>query len=361
MTALIARTRLTAFRLPLKQPWRFAGGQIDARSGWLLQLEDGEGNCGWGEATPFPQIGTEKPQRCLNWLRRTLAMLPGRQPQQALEALPPPGTSPPAARCGLECALLDLQARRRGLPLGRLLHPGAGSKVAVYGALGSLEQVTEEKLQEAARAGLRGVKLKVGNGTPARELARLRELAARLPTGLRLRLDANRAWDEDSARDLLGQLDPARIELVEEPLSAGTPESWKRLQLESPVPLALDESLDHGSLKPALDASAVRWLVLKPMRLGGLLPCLDIAEQAGRSGMQCLLTTSLDGALATAAAAHLAAALDAAGAPRMHGLATSALLARDLAPPPRLDRGHLVLPPGAGLGLQPDQPIGDRS
>jgi L-alanine-DL-glutamate epimerase-like enolase superfamily enzyme len=50
-------------------------------------------------------------------------------------------------------------------------------------------------------------------------------------------------------------------------------------------------------------------LVLKPMVLGGLLPTLALAREAARQGMDAYVTSSLDGVIARAGAAHLAAAL----------------------------------------------------
>ncbi len=358
----ITQSRLSAFQLPLVRPWQFGEHVISGRSGWLLHIADESGNSGWGEATPFPQIGTEAPAQAREWLTRAMEGLQGRTPEQALAALEAPEEAPPAARCGLECTLLDLQARRRGLPLARLLHPDAGTQVAVHAALGSLERVQPDDLARAFAAGFRCAKIKLGSAPALREIELLERLLASLPAGLQLRLDANRAWDPATARDLLGRLDPARVDLVEEPLARGDPASWKALRQASPVALALDESLKQGNLEEILAQHAAHSLVLKPMRLGGLLPCLDVARRARQAGMGCLVTTSLDGALASAAAAHLAAAVDAIGpAPvgslQVHGLATSTLLARDLTRPLPVAQGHITLPNEPGLGLRPDTDI----
>ncbi len=54
-------------------------------------------------------------------------------------------------------------------------------------------------------------------------------------------------------------------------------------------------------------------------------------------------------AVGAAAALHLAAAL---GPRAAAGLATSALLLRDVAPSPRVVRGRAVVPPRPGLGIR---------
>jgi len=357
VTASIAAGRLIDFRLPLRRPWRFGEHTIHSRSGWLIGVRDEVGVEGWGEATPFPEIGTEDPQHCRRWLEHRLPELPGLTPDQALDRL---GDGPPAGRCGLECALLDLKARRAGLPLGCLLHPTASTGVAVNAALGPLGQVGVEDLATAADNGYTLVKLKLGTEAPSVEAACLRELCRNLPAGMRLRLDANRAWDGAQARRVLPDLDPERVQMVEEPLATDDLAAWQALRAVSPVPLAMDESLSPEGLDPVLDSGALDWLVLKPMRFGGLLPCLAIAERAQRRGVRCVVTTTLDGALGVAVATQLAAVLDARYGNAIHGLATSELLSSDLADPYLLARGSIRIPDRPGLGLIPTH-LADRT
>lgn len=352
MNGPITRSGLLPFRLPLVRPWRFGPHSVTERIGWLVRLENTGGETGWGEAAPFPQIGTETPARARAWLEAVLPTLQGQTSSQALDGLESPRTAPPAARCALETALLDLSARERGIPLAQLLDPNALPRVAVHAAAGTLDGSAADRLQQAATAGFRCAKLKLA-GDAAQQHRLLQRLLPSVPDNLSLRLDANRAWDPVSADAFVHHLDPARITLMEEPLAQGTPDAWARLQAVSPVPLALDESLDHRTLDAIVERTAVRTLVLKPNRLGGLLPCLAIARRALQAGMQSLVTTALDGALGTSAAAHLAAAVDAPGNPQIHGLATSDWLALDLAPPPQISDGAMDLPPGPGLGPRP--------
>ena len=63
-------------------------------------------------------------------------------------------------------------------------------------------------------------------------------------------------------------------------------------------------------------------VVLKPMVLGGLGRALRLGREALQRELQVVVTSSLDGAVARAGAAHLAAAL---GSPLAAGLATGRL------------------------------------
>ena len=356
MSSPIHQVGLIPFRLPLRRPWFFAGLRITERRGWLVRLEDEQGVCGWGETTPFPEAGTEHPAQAKAWLEAALAGLSGMPPERALEQLPAPAAAP-AARHGLEEALLDLVARNNGLPLARLLEDDAAQSVQVNAALGELVSMTQEGLQQAARSGFRCLKLKLGSAPPERELARLELLLEWLPAGIRLRLDANRAWRPEQARHFLERLESRPVELVEEPLAYPDPAALAELRAASPVPLALDESLDHANLEVMLAAGAADLLVLKPMRLGGLLQALEIARRAAESGVRSLVTTTVDGSVASHGAAQLAAAVDSRDsgpAPTLaHGLATGGWLEHDLGPALAIDRSSCTLPREPGLGCTP--------
>lgn len=344
---------LTPYRLPLSRPWHLRGASIQVREGWRIGLEDAAGRRGWGEAAPWPALGTETLEQCQSWLADQLTNARGVIPAALLERLPPAPSVAPAARCGLEMALLDLLARAAGQPLGIWLDPRAPASVAVNDSLGPLVQVDAAALARSWERGFGCVKLKLGRAPMERERTALQALARDLPEGGLLRLDANGAWTLDQAARFLDGLAGLPVELLEEPLARPTPGALQVLARHSPVALALDESLGRLPLERVLEERLAAVLVLKPMCQGGLLPCRELARRARDRGLGVVITTSLDGALATTASAHLAASLDGAGAPRHHGLATSTWLARDLAPPPETRAGRLGLPPGPGLGLEP--------
>jgi L-alanine-DL-glutamate epimerase-like enolase superfamily enzyme len=190
-------------------------------------------------------------------------------------------------------------------------------------------------------------KLKVGLAPVAEELAALAQLAAGLPRGVALRLDANGAWTEAAAAAFIDGCRDLPVESLEEPLHHPAPANLARLQAGAGFPLALDESLSGGTLPLPLP---VRRLVLKPTTLGGLRPALALAAQARAAGGECVVTTTLESAVGAWAAAQLAAAVD-PGSRLAHGLATGAWFARDLAPAPTPAAGWLTLPSAPGLGV----------
>jgi len=341
---LIVRCELLPYHLPLRREWRSARGTIRHRSGWLVRVTDARGRSGLGDCAPLPEAGTEPPERADQALRLLAPALPGRTPPQALSALP---AGPPAARAALEAALLDLQAQAAGLPLRRLLDPGAPDRVRVNAALGPLDTGAPARAAAAACLGFTVLKLKVGLAPVTEELAALERIAAGLPPGATLRLDANGAWNEPAAAAFIAGCRVLPVESLEEPLGHPDPERLARLQDGAGFPLALDESLAGGMPPVPLP---VRRLVLKPATLGGLRPALALAAQARSAGGECVVTTTLESAVGAWAAAQLAAAVDPVSR-LAHGLGTGAWFARDLAPAPSPAAGWLSLPSAPGLGV----------
>ena len=100
------RRSLLRLSIPLREPFVTSTGVVAARELAVIRLEDDDGTVGWGEAAPLESYD-------------------GVTVDEVVEALrdgPPRRGSPPQARTAWELAELDLQARRRGKPLGE---PGA--------------------------------------------------------------------------------------------------------------------------------------------------------------------------------------------------------------------------------------------
>jgi o-succinylbenzoate synthase len=342
--------RIQPYCLPLRQAWRSASGSFDVRRGFLVSVEDGAGRRGYGDCAPL--AGTESEAQAKHWLNKHKTALTALQTDTALNTLAAPDHCPPAARCGLETALLDLIARQHQLPLYRWLEAKASASVHVNVNLGSLDKETNTRL--AAAAGFSVVKLKVGLLPVSQDIDNLQRLAKALPDGISLRLDANQAWNKEQARRFIAGVANLPVECLEEPLHEPGLKELELLQKLAPFPLALDESLTQLSPQDILSNRPVARLVLKPMLLGGLQPALSLGQKAHRAGLESLVTTTVDSAVGSWAAVHLAAALNAGSHDMIHGLATSTWLSRDIAPPPVIRDGRVVLGENAGLGIQPN-------
>jgi o-succinylbenzoate synthase len=353
---------LQAYRLPLRDLWLSAVGEFAWRTGWLLRLETDDGRYGYGDCAPLVLIGTESCADAESALRARSQQMIGSSVNDALAALNLPATVyAPAARCALECALLDLQAQVLNLPLRYALLPcsGMSDEVVVNAALGSLMLASDESILTACTQGFSVLKFKVGSIFIKNEIDRLRSVSDLLPSGIKLRLDANRAWSEAEATNFIAHCTDLPVDMLEEPLADPTPAVLQRLQANCEFPLALDESWPGNFALDAFFATPpVCCLVLKPPRLGGLLPALALARRAKTAGIQCVVTSCVDSACGVLAAAQLAAVLDSglktgSASVLVHGLATSIWLAKDTGIAPKVSKGRLRLPDTHGLGFVP--------
>jgi len=354
-----ARLDLCPYRLALARPWASRRGRLTDRRGWLVRIEH-DGRSGFGDCAPLPEAGTETHAQAAAWLAHWPRLAASRTPAALLDELDGDAAPVPCARYGIECALLDLLSQTAGVTLRAWLAPHALDRIPVNAALGRLSDASAEAARAARQAGFEVVKLKVGLGEADAELARLRGLAAGLPDGIRLRLDANGAWDMPTAVRIVEGLAGLGIEALEEPLKRPRVADLRALQKAADFPLALDESLPTPDRKgaPDIDLSGglaqfpLKRLVLKPAALGGLRPSLRTALRAIAAGREVVITSLVESAAGIWPAAQLAAALP--GQPA-HGLATSSWLGEDLGQPPFPQRGRIELPsrPGSGFRAWP--------
>lgn len=325
------------FSLSLARPLSTARGEIGERSGFLVRV-DHDGETGYGEATPLPGW-TESLEAC----RAALEAVDEDAPALALAGMD--GT--PAARHGLELALFDAAARARNEPLYRYLGGEERvDRVPVNATVGDGSAArTAREAYAAVGAGYPAVKVKVGAQSLEADLDRLAAVREACPS-VELRADANGAWDRPTARRALADLVRLDVAYVEQPLSAHDLAGHAALRGEG-ARIALDESLASRSVDDVLAAGAADVLVLKPMALGGPSRARAAALRARRVGVEPVITTTIDGSLARAAAVHVAASVPDIGA---CGLATASWLADDLTDddPAPVDGGRIHVPEGPG-------------
>ncbi|AUV81167.1 o-succinylbenzoate synthase [Salinigranum rubrum] len=333
---------VTPFELPLARPLSTARGDIEARRGFVVRGSVGD-ESGVGEATPLPGW-TESYDDC----RRALDIVDDLGAALSSTVL----DDAPAARHAVSLALFDARARGEGVSLARFLAGPEGrvsDAVPVNATVGDAsEDETADAVEDAVASGYDCVKLKVGVGGVERDVERL--VAARdASSEATLRVDANGAWTTEEATRFVEGVSGRGVDLayVEQPLAPEDVEGHAAFRAECPFDVAVDETLGRKSVDEVLAADAADVLVVKPMALGGPGRTLAVAEQAREAGVESVVTTTIDAAVARVGALHVAAALV---DPPACGLATGDLLKRDLAPDPTpVIDGEMRVPEGPGL------------
>jgi len=321
------------------------------RSGLLLELQAGSLR-GLGEAAPLPGYSTdtlddaETALRALDpyALESAVDIDDANEALRSVVDLLPP--TQPAARMALETAALDLRGQRNHLSAPAILGAESGAARPLAWLAGAPDALALETIRGAQRAGYRHFKLKLGRvGQFEAEIAGVRALRRALGTGPRLRLDANRGWSEAQAGSAATLLEAQDIEFIEEPTPGLTRHRG------ASIPVALDESLrglDPQDLEALAERSGASFVVLKPMVLGGLSHCIDLARHAASLNLGVVVSHSFDGPVALMAAAALALALPTRLA---QGLAPHAGLAGWPHIPLPIRDATLQVWQSAGLGL----------
>lgn len=333
-------SRIESFSLPLKRPLATSERTMKRREGFLVQLDDNPP--GIGEASPLPGW-TESLEMCHEAL---VDAAPSTARSIDLQSM----TGTPAARHGLELALLDHDSRKAGLPLYQYLgNKSRVNTVPVNATVGDDDvQGTVRAARNAATDGFPTIKIKVGARSIDEDYERLEAVREGIDDHVNLRVDANGAWSLSQAVNAVEQFAEIDISVVEQPLAPSSLAAHADLR-DLGVDIALDESLRKHGVDAVLEADAADLLVLKPMVLGGIHRTVDVADRARGRGLGVIVTTTIDAAVARTAAVHLAAALD---VDRACGLATAGRLAEDVANDPSpVVEGAISVPQFSGNGV----------
>jgi len=338
--------RIERFSLKLASPLATAHGTIDAREGFLV-FADVDGTRGVGEATPLPGW-TESLDACRDALDRARRTAATDDWDTALATLDDADT--PAARHGLVLSLADARSRAADAPLYRHLGGEDTECVPANATVGDGGiEATVDEATEAVEQGFSTLKIKVGARPVAEDITRIDAVRNAVDDGIELRADANGAWSREEARTALDAFAESDVSFVEQPLAADDLAGHAALR-GGAVGIALDESLAEHAVETVLDAGAADCLVVKPMVLGGPDRARAAALRAREAGLDAVVTTTIDGALARTGAVHVAASL---ADPPACGLATADRLAEDLVSDPApITDGEVSVPqnPGSAPG-----------
>ncbi|WP_435125119.1 mandelate racemase/muconate lactonizing enzyme family protein [Halobaculum sp. D14] len=359
-----AAFRVREFSLPLRSPLGTATGELSSRRVAVVSLvadeteADGPANAGEagggavsgvGEAAPLPPW-TEPFGECRDALAAVRDAV-GRGDDVDLDALPP------AARHAVTLADADAAAKRGGVPLAATVASRAAldgdpaESVPVNATVGDgAVAETVAAAESAVDAGHGCLKCKVGARAVHADVERLRAVRDAVGDDVALRADANGAWSREQAERAVDALADLDFEYVEQPVPAGDHDALAALRGRG-VDVAVDETVNAGGAWPEPLGEYADVAVLKPMAQGGLGATASLARHLDGRGVDAVVTTTVDAAVARTGAVHLAAALDGClDAGFAHGLATGGMLASDVAADPApVEHGRIAVPDGPGL------------
>jgi len=343
--ARLARIGIRAWDLLLSRPLRIGGLELERRAGLLVIVDDGEGHAGIGETAPLPGLHTESFEEATAQLFELAGALEGAIIPEGCPALI--GACEtwlgdrglyPSVRTGFEGAVLTLLADRAGTDLPHLLATSPNARVRINALLDGDAAVVLDSAARLAQSGYTALKIKVGRRDADGEAQLVRSVRALVGPAVTLRLDANRAWGLKAALEFAERVAPAAIEYLEEPLhEAG---DLAAFVANSPVPVALDETLLDFSPQAPPPLRGVAALILKTSVLGGFERAMAWARLARRERLSAVVSAAFPSAVGLALDIACAAAL---GDETVHGLGTSCAFAEDFwRAPLRIDSGRIA-------------------
>jgi L-Ala-D/L-Glu epimerase len=182
-------------------------------------------------------------------------------------------------------------------------------------------------------------KIKVGTEDDIAVLKALRECTSAV-----FRVDANGAWDLDTALRIIPALKELNVELIEQPLAKDDWEGMKILHKQSNIPLIADEScVSERDVEKC--SGHFHGINIKLTKCSGLTPALRMIRQARELGLQVMVGCMNESTIGSAAIAHLLPLIDFAD---MDG---PLLLAEDTATGLSYDFGKISIGETAGLGI----------
>jgi O-succinylbenzoate synthase len=339
--------------MPLVAPFRTSFGTENDRDVLLVRVVTAAAE-GWGECVAMadPRYSSEYTEAAADVLRRYL--IPRLAAVSRLDAY---AVGPALAafkghrmaKAALETAVLDAELRARDRPLARELgavhdRVPCGVSVGIMSSLGELLDAVGGYLD----AGYLRIKLKIEPGWDVEPVRAVRE---RFGDQVLLQVDANTAYTVADARHL-ARLDPFGLLLIEQPLDEEDILGHAELAKLITTPVCLDESITSArTAAAAITLGAAAIVNVKPGRVGGYLEARRIHDVCAAHGIPVWCGGMLETGLGRAANVALAA-LPGFTLPGDTS-ASDRYFRTDLTRPFVLQDGHLAVPTGPGLGVEP--------
>jgi O-succinylbenzoate synthase len=283
----IAHIELREIRLPLTHFFETSFGRTTERRILLVRVRDTEGAEGWGECTAGegPFYSEEWVESAWTVISSFLApMTAGREVENASQIwdLMKAVRGNRMAKAAIETACWDLEARRKNVPLWKLL--GGTRKEIASGVSIGIQDTPEallEKIEREVSAGYQRIKIKIKPGWDIQIVERVR---ASFPD-IKLTVDANSAYTLADV-PLFHQLDGFNLMMAEQPLAYDDMVDHAELQRQIKTPVCLDETVRSADdARKAIDMGACQIVNVKLGRVGGHAEAKRVEQTARERGI----------------------------------------------------------------------------
>ncbi|PKL83878.1 MAG: o-succinylbenzoate synthase [Ignavibacteriae bacterium HGW-Ignavibacteriae-3] len=321
------------FTLNFNSPFKTSSKTITARKGYILQLKDELGNLSLGECSPLPGFSTDNIEEAGNLLANLQNQVLGLNVEHNFESIQNSLRRfdlLPSLQFAFEQAVIDLLLHRDRGFINNLIEKKK-FLIGVNAVIGfAKEDVVLFKIREKIKHGYDTFKIKVGREDINEDFLLIKKIRDEFGSGINIRLDVNRAWSSDKTLENICLFKDFNITYIEEPceLVCGN----FRLIDQSPVPIALDESLaSFENATKLINECNAKFIILKPMILGGIISSYKFIKEAGNKNKKVIISSSFGSSIGRSALVLLAAAT---GNQMAHGLDTPEYFSSDVCSDP---------------------------
>ncbi len=326
----IKELKYVPFSLPFSKTFLTAKQKIKNREGFIIRVEDENGNFAYGEAAPLIEFNPETfkdAENQISELSKKIKNLSFDNYISDVVAFIDDLKLLPSVRFSIEQALLGLLLKNDKDFMICQMQVKNSTIIpvnAVFG-IGNVEQVFKE-ISSDINSGFDTVKLKLGRSNLAEEEKLIKMIRDTFGGSIKIRLDANKSWKYDQALANLECLAEFDIEFIEEPCIKI--EDTLKLTGESPIPIALDENLNtFNSLNSVLEEGKIKFLVVKPMMIGSIFNLLNFICEASQNNVIIIISSVFETVIGRSALVFLSSAITHEHA---HGIGTAEYFQKDL-------------------------------
>ncbi|MEM9667626.1 MAG: N-acetyl-D-Glu racemase DgcA [Pseudomonadota bacterium] len=287
--------KIATVTTPLRQAFAISRG-VRTEATTVRVAIDADGTTGRGECVPYARYD-ETVESVIDQIERVRADIEdGISRNDLLQAM-----SAGAARCAVDGALWDLEAKQTGKPVWQLAGLPKPSPIETALTIG-LD--TPEAMQDAARACPgKLLKLKLGG---AGDMDRIAAVHQAVPD-VRFIIDGNEAMEPERFPELAEKVGGLGVALIEQPFPAGNDDPL--LNYSGPVPVCADESA-HTSADIEALSKRYNAVNIKLDKTGGLTEAIAMQRAARDAGMGVMVGCMVAGSISMAPAILLGQVAD---------------------------------------------------
>lgn len=338
----VAKVTLRRLRLPLVQPYRLSYRTFEEFEPFLVEIDTDDGRNGFADGHISPGSSSETREGGWAFLTDAIKASLGRDTDDLKAgALARFGESKVAVT--LLVTAVEVLERHHDLAVPET------TALPLLTPINTLDPAGIAKEVESWLAmGFRTFKVKVGKDVDG-DLARVAAIQRAVAGRATLRLDANRAYSRASGEKFAAALDPAGIELFEQPCDDKDWDANASVAAVSNVPLMLDEPIcTLADIDRAADIKGVGYCKLKLKRFGSLSRLKEGLERVKANGLDAVLGDGLGSEIHNWLEAAVARTTI-TNAGEFNGFLKPR--ERLLSPPLPFENGSLVLPKGYAPAL----------